>query len=57
MLLISVIGIVAYVIVACVVLMMQSQLPVMFPLAVIRSAIWPVYLLTGWPRGEPLPMD
>lgn len=26
-------------------------------LAFLRSAVWPYYLLTGRPKGRPLPMD
>lgn len=30
---------------------------VTFPLALLRSLFWPVYILTGWPHGTPLRMD
>lgn len=30
---------------------------VTFRLALLRSLLWPVWITTGWPRGEPLPMD
>ncbi len=30
---------------------------VTLPLALIRAAVWPVWWLTGWPHGAPLPMD
>ena len=30
---------------------------VTFGLALLRSLVWPVWIVTGWPRGEPLPMD
>jgi hypothetical protein len=26
-------------------------------LAMLRSAVWPIFLITGWPHGSPLPMD
>lgn len=26
-------------------------------LALLRAFVWPVFWLTGWPGGEPLPMD
>lgn len=26
-------------------------------LALLRAAVWPIFLTTGWPSGEPLPMD
>lgn len=30
---------------------------VTFRLALLRSLLWPVWITTGRPRGEPLPMD
>lgn len=30
---------------------------VTFRLALLRSLLWPVWIVTGRPRGEPLPMD
>lgn len=30
---------------------------VTLPLVLIRSAVWPVYIATGWPNGASLPMD
>lgn len=30
---------------------------VTFPLALLRSIVWPIYVLTGWPGGSPLTMD
>lgn len=30
---------------------------VTFGLALLRSLVWPIWITTGWPRGEPLPMD
>lgn len=30
---------------------------VTFGLALLRSLLWPIWIVTGWPRGEPLPMD
>lgn len=30
---------------------------VTLPLAALRSIVWPVYWMTGWPHGVPLPMD
>lgn len=26
-------------------------------LALLRAAVWPIFLATGWPHGTPLPMD
>jgi hypothetical protein len=26
-------------------------------LALLRAIVWPIFLLTGWPHGAPLPMD
>lgn len=26
-------------------------------LALLRAAVWPIWFATGWPEGEPLPMD
>ncbi len=33
------------------------QLPVTPGLAFLRATVWPIFWLTGWPRGEQLPMD
>lgn len=30
---------------------------VTFPLALLRSAAWPLWIAIGWPHGAPLPMD
>lgn len=30
---------------------------VTFPLALVRSAVWPIWVATGWPHGVPMPMD
>lgn len=30
---------------------------VTFPLAVLRSVAWPLWIAFGWPHGTPLPMD
>lgn len=30
---------------------------VTFELALLRSFVWPIFFLTGWPRGTPMPMD
>lgn len=27
---------------------------VIFPLALLRAVVWPMFWTTGWPRGEPL---
>jgi hypothetical protein len=35
---------------------LYSQM-VTFPLAILRSLLWPVYIFTGWPYGTPLTMD
>lgn len=33
-------------------------LPMVTPsLALLRAAVWPIFWLTGWPAGTPLPMD
>jgi hypothetical protein len=26
-------------------------------LAFMRSAVWPIFILTGWPHGSPMTMD
>lgn len=41
------------------VLMFNSQLPVTGGLALLRSFVWPIWLLTGgaWPAGQPERMD
>lgn len=26
-------------------------------LALMRAAVWPIFWVTGWPHGAPLPMD
>lgn len=36
---------------------MHTQMPVTFGLALLRSAVWPIWIATGWPNGSPLPMD
>lgn len=43
----------------CLMLLLCTQLPNTFGLALVRSAVWPVSVLRHeiWPRGEPLPMD
>jgi hypothetical protein len=30
---------------------------VSFGLALLRSFVWPIWITTGWPRGEQLSMD
>lgn len=32
---------------------MHTQMPVTFGLAVLRSVLWPVWVTTGRPHGEP----
>lgn len=33
-------------------------LPMVTPgLAALRAIVWPIFWLTGWPAGRPLPMD
>ena len=27
------------------------------PLMLLRSAVWPIFIATGWPQGVPLTMD
>lgn len=36
---------------------LHTQLPVTLGLALARSAVWPIWITTGWPHGQPLPMD
>lgn len=36
---------------------MQAYMPVTLGLALLRAALWPLWMLTGLPHGEPLPMD
>lgn len=36
---------------------MHTQMPVTFGLALVRSAVWPIWIATGRPRGSRLPMD
>lgn len=36
---------------------MHTQMPVTFGLALLRSLVWPIWIVTGWPHGSPLPMD
>jgi hypothetical protein len=43
--------------VACLVLHVTSLQMVTADLALFRSAVWPIWLTTGWPHGTPLPMD
>jgi len=37
--------------------LMHTQMPVTLGLAILRSLLWPVWLVTGWPEGRPEPMD
>lgn len=30
---------------------------VTFPLALLRSLVWPIFWATGWPHGTPMTMD
>jgi hypothetical protein len=34
-----------------------TSMPITPGLALMRAAFWPILLVTGWPRGTPLPMD
>lgn len=36
---------------------LHTQMPVTFGLALLRSALWPVWVTTGRPQGAPLMMD
>jgi hypothetical protein len=36
---------------------LHTQLPATLGLALLRSAFWPLWVTTGWPHGQPLPMD
>lgn len=31
--------------------------PITMGLSLMRGAVWPVYVTTGWPHGTPLRMD
>jgi hypothetical protein len=31
--------------------------PITPGLCLLRAAVWPVYIATGWPQGYPMPMD
>lgn len=46
-----------YVVGAVGIFALHTQMPVTFGLAVLRSALWPVWVTTGRPQGEPLRMD
>lgn len=48
---------VAYGIVVVGAMYINSQLPVTLPLALLRSIVWPIWLTTGWPHGQRMPMD
>jgi hypothetical protein len=50
---------IAYVVVFVLVLAMHvlALQMVTFPLALLRALVWPVWMITGWPNGSPLPMD
>lgn len=45
-----------YVAMAMAIFAMHTQMPVTFGLAVLRSALWPLWI-AGWLKGTPLPMD
>lgn len=45
-----------YIVVALLVFIMHTQMPVTFGLAVVRSVLWPVWMAGGL-QGERLPMD
>lgn len=36
---------------------LHTQMPVTTGLAILRSYLWPVWVLTGRPHGQPMPMD
>lgn len=46
----------AYLAITIAVFALQTQMPVTFWLAVLRSVLWPIWFLGGL-RGTPLPMD
>lgn len=46
-----------YVVGIALVFMLHTQMPVTFGLALVRAFAWPLWILFGWPRGAPLPMD
>lgn len=47
----------SYLIGFCFTLWANRQMPVTDGLAVARSFLWPIWLTTGWPKGEPMQMD
>jgi hypothetical protein len=53
----TIIGIVIYVLGFGFTLAINSQLPVTQGLGYLRAAVWPIWWTTGWPHGERLPMD
>lgn len=48
---------VAYLIGALGTFWLHTQMPVTFGVALVRSFLWPAWVLTGWPHGAPMPMD
>lgn len=48
--------IVAYISTAVLVFTMHTQMPVTFWLAVLRSVLWPLWVM-GLLKGSPMPMD
>ena len=48
---------VIYAVLVVVVFAIHTQMPVTFGLAVLRSVLWPAWVLFGVPHGAPLPMD
>lgn len=46
-----------YFLVAVLIFWMHTQMPVTLGLALMRSAVWPVWIMTGRPQGQRLPMD
>lgn len=50
-------GIAIYIVGFVLTMIVHVQLPVTRGLALLRAAVWPVYITTGWPRGEPTMMD
>lgn len=55
--LIIVITAVVYLLGAGAVFWLHTQMPATLGLGLLRSALWPVWVTTGWPHGAMLPMD
>jgi hypothetical protein len=53
----TLIGVYLFGFVVCLVGHLMFLQMVMPPLALLRSFVWPIFLVTGWPHGVPEPMD